>query len=116
MTEVRSIAETFGNFATTAFCSRAEAAGVGDPAHEHVESRRVFQHAGRKDDEEVRLKTFPIDLAQTRDSRLDRDALHVEDQLVADLRAEDPSRSPSRAKSGRYRPDGNRRGRSIGPP
>ena len=29
MTEVRSSAETFGNFATTAFCSRAEAAGVG---------------------------------------------------------------------------------------
>ena len=29
MTEVRSSAETFGNLATTAFCNRAEAAGVG---------------------------------------------------------------------------------------
>ena len=56
--------------------------------NEHVKAGRVFQNARGKNDEEVCLKTFPIDFAQTRDFCFDRDALHIENQLVADLRAE----------------------------
>ena len=53
-----------------------------------MKAGRVFQNARGKNDEEVCLEPFPIDFAQTRDFCFDRDALHIEHQLVADLRAE----------------------------
>ena len=82
MTEVRSSAETFWKFRHDRVLQLRRGSRRRHTADENIESRRIFQNAGRKDDEEVGLKTFPIDLAQTRDARFDLHALNIEDKRI----------------------------------
>ena len=67
-------------------CKRAEAAASGTRLTSTPNVGAFSNTPAGKDDEEVRLKTFPIDLARARDARAQRHALHIEDQFVADLR------------------------------
>src|SRR6185503_1291228 len=50
--------------------------------------RRLLQHAGLDDDEEVDAEGAPVDGAQAGDDELDGDALHVEDDVRAEMDAE----------------------------
>src|SRR6476646_8410448 len=53
-----------------------------------MKCRCGFKHAGRENDEEVRLKTLPIYASQARDARPDGNALDVEDQFVSNINSE----------------------------
>ena len=53
-----------------------------------MEAGRGFEHAGREDHEEVQVELAPIDLADARHAGLDRHALHVEHDFVADRRVQ----------------------------